>query len=219
MRITPWVLALTILTAAPAWAADNSSAACSAPDLPLRPIMATHTQPPYPPVSVMTAEEGNSLMKVSIGADGVPTDVSVVKSSGSLRLDQASVDHIKANWRWNAPVKNCKPEAVQTEVYVTWNLHDNTASAPVQAVYMQASDYPPDALKLGEQGETTIAIAVAADGTVSQTQIYQSSGAPDLDARAVALARGWHWVPANLNGRTLASVIYFRAVWRLPVKK
>ncbi|HEY2009425.1 MAG TPA: energy transducer TonB [Rhizomicrobium sp.] len=218
MRIPFLSLAWMALLAAPAWAADNSSATCTATDLPLRPIMATHTQAPYPPVSVMTGEEGSTLVKVSIGADGVPTDVSVAKSSGSLRLDQAAVDHIKADWRWNAPVKSCKPQAAQTEVNVTWNLQ-NAAPTLMQAVYMQASDYPTDALKLGEQGAATIGIAVAADGTVSQIQVFQSSGFPDLDARAMELARGWHWVPANLNGRTLATVIYFRAVWRIADKK
>lgn len=218
MRLHHWLMAWTIAMTAPAWAADSGTAACTAPDAPLRPVMATHTQPPYPPVSVMTAEEGTTLVKVSIGADGVPTDVSVVKSSGSLRLDQATIDHIKTNWRWNAPVKDCKPVAAQTEVNVTWNLRD-AGAIQLQAVYMQASDYPPDALKLGEQGATTIGVAIATDGTVSQIQAFQSSGFPDLDARALELARTWHWVPANLNGRTLATVIYFRAVWRLPIKK
>ena len=49
------------LTAAPAFAA-NENAACTMPDAPLRPIMATHTYAPYPQMSVMTREEGTTLL-------------------------------------------------------------------------------------------------------------------------------------------------------------
>ena len=46
------VAAATLLGGAlPAWA---QGASCSSPDVPMRPIMSTHTIPPYPELSVMT---------------------------------------------------------------------------------------------------------------------------------------------------------------------
>jgi len=212
-----WLLAWMIMSTARAWAADATQP-CIAPDTPLRPIMATHTQPPYPPMSVMTHEEGQTLVNVAIGTDGVPTDVTVLKSSGSVRLDQASIDHVKGTWRWAAPVIHCQPSPTQTPVNVTWALRE-AAPDLMQAVYMAASDYPPDAIKQHEEGTATIGIALAMDGTVAQAVVTQSSGFPDLDAHTLELVRRWHWVPANLNGRTLTSSIYFRVVWRLSEKK
>jgi TonB family protein len=181
----------------------------------LRPFITTHTLPPYPPVSVMTAEEGISLLQVSIGPDGVPTDVSVVTSSGSTRLDQAAADHVKSNWRWNAPVVNCQPASAKTRVSIKWDLRDAGINSNLPAIYMEAHDYPPDAQKHHEQGTATVVVVIAADGKVMQALLFQSSGFADLDARSLELARSWHWVPANLNGRTLTTSIIFRSIWKL----
>jgi TonB family protein len=218
MRISLWLPAWIILMATPAWAADAAKP-CNAPDQPMRPNITTHTSPPYPPISVMTAEEGTTLLEVSMGADGVPGDVSVVTSSGSVRLDQAAADHVKNNWRWTAPVINCQSQAAKTQVSLTWDLKDAGANVMLPAVYMDVGDYPPDARRWREQGTATIGVAIGADGKVTRAILFQSSGFPDLDARSLELARGWHWVPANLNGRTMNSLVLFRAVWRLSAKK
>ena len=61
MRYLPYIRMIAGVTLlmgapfAPASAADEKKA-CSAPDMPMRPIMATHTIPPYPEVSVMTTK-------------------------------------------------------------------------------------------------------------------------------------------------------------------
>lgn len=91
---------------------------------PLRPIMRTHTQPPYPPISVRLGEQGTTLVSVEIGTDGNVTACSVVKGSGSDRLDGASCDWIKGHWRWQPPTLNGAPTAAKTEINVTWNLKD-----------------------------------------------------------------------------------------------
>ena len=101
-----------------------AQAQCTTPDAPLRPIVTTHKIPPYPELSVMTNEEGTSLLTVAIGADGVPTDVQIANSSGSLRLDEAARDYVKASWRWNPPTVSCKPVAVLTRVSIKWDLRD-----------------------------------------------------------------------------------------------
>src|ERR1700735_272088 len=45
---------------------------------PLRPIMRTHTQPPYPPISQRLGEQGTTLIEVGIGTDGNVSECSVV---------------------------------------------------------------------------------------------------------------------------------------------
>ncbi|HEX4270263.1 MAG TPA: energy transducer TonB [Rhizomicrobium sp.] len=91
---------------------------------PLRPIMRTHTQPPYPPISVRLGEQGTTLIEVGIGTDGNVTECSVVKGSGSDRLDGASCDWVKSHWRWQPPTLNGAPTAAKTQINVTWNLKD-----------------------------------------------------------------------------------------------
>ena len=91
---------------------------------PLRPIMRTHTQPPYPPISVRLGEQGSTLIEVNINTEGNVTECSVVKGSGSERLDGASCDWVKGHWRWQPPTLNGAPTSAKTQINVTWNLKD-----------------------------------------------------------------------------------------------
>lgn len=191
------------------------SAAESCANQPLRPVMATHTMPPYPELSVMTAEAGTSLLNVFIGADGVPTKVSVVTSSGSIRLDQAAAQHVKDMWRWNAPVVDCKPAAVETRVSVKWDLRDNpTSQALTPSVFMDPKDYPEGARKRHEQGKVGMMVIVSAQGQVTP-MVLQSSGFPELDERSVAVMSRWHFSAALLEGRPLTTPVFLTSVWNL----
>lgn len=91
---------------------------------PLRPIMRTHTQPPYPPISVRLGEQGTTLIEVNINTEGTVSECRVVKGSGSERLDNAACDWVKGHWRWQPPTLNGQPTAAKTEIQYTWNLKD-----------------------------------------------------------------------------------------------
>ena len=45
-------------------------------------------------------------------------------------------------------------------------------------------DYPPTAMREGRQGLSVISITITRDGRATDCSIHQSSGSPDLDARA-----------------------------------
>ena len=218
-RHTRMIAASMLLAgASPAWAADENKA-CSAPDVPLRPVMATRTIPPYPPVSIMTNEYGTTLLEVHVGADGVPTAISVLNSSGSLRLDAAARDHVKSTWRWNAPVHNCQPMAVATRVSIKWDLRDqpdNGYRPPI--VNMDIKDYPPGARKRHEQGAVWLMALVSPNGAVTAV-VTNSSGFPELDEKSVELAKTWHFTPATLDGRAVLTPVFMVSVWSLDPKK
>ena len=91
---------------------------------PLRPIMRTHTLPPYPPISVRLNEQGTTLMEVHITTEGNVDDCKVVTSSSSERLDSAACDYVKQRWRWQPPTNQGTPTAVSTRVSVKWDLKD-----------------------------------------------------------------------------------------------
>jgi protein TonB len=91
---------------------------------PLKPVMRTHTLPPYPPISVRLNEQGTTLMEVHITTEGNVDDCKVVQSSSSDRLDQAACDYVKSRWRWSPPTNQGTPTAVSTRVSVKWDLRD-----------------------------------------------------------------------------------------------
>jgi protein TonB len=91
---------------------------------PLRPVMRTHTLPPYPPISVRLNEQGTTLMEVHITTEGNVDDCKVVQTSSSDRLDQAACDYVKTRWRWQPPTNQGTPTAVSTRVSVKWDLRD-----------------------------------------------------------------------------------------------
>jgi len=90
----------------------------------LKQIARTHTQPPYPSISVRLGEQGTSSLLVSINTEGSVTDCKVTKSSGSERLDTAACDYVKAHYKWQPPTQLGKPVTAQTALNIVWNLKD-----------------------------------------------------------------------------------------------
>ena len=91
---------------------------------PLKPIMRTHTIPPYPPISVRLNESGTTLMEVHITTQGNVDDCKILNTSSSERLDTAACDYVKRVWRWQPPTNQGAPVAVSTRVSVKWDLKD-----------------------------------------------------------------------------------------------
>jgi protein TonB len=91
---------------------------------PLKPVMRTHSLPPYPPISVRLNEQGTTLMEVHITTEGNVDDCKVVTSSSSERLDTAACEYVKQRWRWQPPTNQGAPVAVSTRVSVKWDLKD-----------------------------------------------------------------------------------------------
>ena len=113
------------VTVAPKAPPPPPPAAAPAPSNdPLRPVMRTHTLPPYPPISVRLNEQGTTLMEVHITAEGNVDDCKVMQTSSSERLDSAACDYVKSHWRWSPPTNKGQPVAVSTRVSVKWDLRD-----------------------------------------------------------------------------------------------
>ena len=90
----------------------------------LEQITRTHTKPPYPAISQRMGEQGTTEMMVTINVKGDVIAAEVTKSSGSKRLDDAAVEHVKARWKWNPPTQNGQPVEAKTAVRVVWSLLD-----------------------------------------------------------------------------------------------
>ena len=131
-RLLIGIIHLLILTSVAASWSESAAAAgtCDAPGMQWRPIMSTHKAPGYPSLSQMVGEQGTTVLQLILGKDGQVIKAEAVESSGSLRLDQAALDYVKANWRWEPPIKDCQPSEVTTRVSGVWNLLDAPSGPP-----------------------------------------------------------------------------------------
>lgn len=66
--------------------------------------------------------------------------------------------------------------------------------------------YPADALREGASGKLTLLVSVDATGSASDVQLRgRGTGNAALDQAAIAAARQWRFVPAQKQGRAVAS--------------
>ena len=71
-------------------------------------------RPVYPAISKRLGEQGKVVLRVLIGADGLPQKVEVNQSSGFARLDKQAQEAV-LRWRFVPGKRNGVPEAM-------WNL-------------------------------------------------------------------------------------------------
>lgn len=92
------------------------------PETPLKSVAATHTTPPYPEISRRLGESGSVQLHIDVDAGGGVTDVSVTRSSGHARLDQAALDWVKTRWRYHAATRNGAAIPSATDALVVFDL-------------------------------------------------------------------------------------------------
>jgi len=78
--------------------------------------------PPYPSAAKRMGEEGRVLLRVQVGADGRPTDVTVVKSCGFPRLDESARDTVLRSWRFVPARQGDQPVAGAVKVPIDFTL-------------------------------------------------------------------------------------------------
>ena len=72
-------------------------------------------EPEYPATALRRGEGGDVLLRVNVGADGVPGDIDFVRRSSSRELDRAAQDAVK-RWRFAPATRNGKPIPAVVEV-------------------------------------------------------------------------------------------------------
>lgn len=80
--------------------------------------------PEYPPASRRAGEAGTVTLKCYVNEQGRCSEVSVVKSSGFPRLDEAAVKEVPRNWRFVPGKEDGKPVATWHTFNVTFKLTD-----------------------------------------------------------------------------------------------
>ena len=90
--------------------------------LPLRPVSATHTIPPYPSIAIRLAHEGTARLRITVGEQGNVVSADVAQSSGHGELDAAAIAWVKEHWRYQPALKDGHAIASTTTAIVTFRL-------------------------------------------------------------------------------------------------
>jgi protein TonB len=83
------------------------------------PVPLSTPAPRYPPEALRNQESGTVLLHVDVGADGVPTQVQVAKSSRSRSLDRAASEAVR-QWRFKPAQRNGQPVPASVQVPVAF---------------------------------------------------------------------------------------------------
>lgn len=78
-------------------------------------------EPDYPVEAYRRREEGTVLVGATVGADGRPARVEVVRRSGSRDLDQAAVDAVR-QWTFEPAVRGGRQVEAEVQVPVTFRI-------------------------------------------------------------------------------------------------
>ncbi len=70
---------------------------------------------PYPMIAQQLREEGTVVVAMEIGTDGVPTDVTLVQSSGFGSLDQAAMQAAR-KYKFQPPMRDGRLVTAKVEV-------------------------------------------------------------------------------------------------------
>lgn len=80
--------------------------------------------PAYPPLSVRLNEQGTVRLRAYVGTNGRASSITVMRSSGFPRLDQAAVESVY-RWRFAPGTRDGQPIPMWTEVPVRFQLSLN----------------------------------------------------------------------------------------------
>ncbi len=104
--------------AALALAACGKSEAPAAPAVAPTELAAIKTPPPAYPIELACAGAGGqTVLKVTVGTEGKPTEVALVRSSGQTQLDQLAQAKVR-EWKFRAATRNGQPVAQTIQVPV-----------------------------------------------------------------------------------------------------
>ena len=79
------------------------------------------TQVKYPREALQRREHGTVILRVLVGADGLPQDIEIEKSSGSRALDNAARDAVN-RWTFRPGTKNGVAQSAWARVPIAFDL-------------------------------------------------------------------------------------------------
>jgi TonB family protein len=171
------------------------------------PTLTAQKQPEYSEEARLAKLQGPVMVSVTIGEDGKPRDVRVVRPLG-LGLDEAAVAAV-SDWQFRPGMKDGKPTVLQATIEVNFRLLDDPRHWYVSGARFtvpEGAERPrlvkaPQAETEAPSEPATVRVAFDVDpqGVPVNIQIASSSD-PKLSQAAADLIGGWRFEPAANNG-------------------
>ncbi|WP_312684719.1 energy transducer TonB [Stenotrophomonas chelatiphaga] len=118
LRLLTLPLVATLLTAC---GGSGQPATPAAPATPPTEVAAVKTPPPQYPIELAcSGVGGTTTLKVVVGVEGKPTDVSQLTSSGNPQLDEQARTAVQG-WQFNAASRNGQKIPATIQVPVSFN--------------------------------------------------------------------------------------------------
>ena len=176
-------------------------------------IAGTHTFPPYPASAAQHGKQGGVTLVLSISARGDVDAAHVVESSGTSDLDNAAVDWVVKQWKYQPAIRNGVATASTVRAQLVFRLSNagssgwgepaNAADRPPESIRSThtAPPYPASAYARGIEGRVGLMLSISAAGDVGNARVINSSGSEELDNAAINWVRSrWKYKPAVRNG-------------------
>jgi TonB family protein len=208
-------LAIACVTLArPAWADPSDGTASPAP--PESALGATPPPPPpnyketpecakfLPPDTTIPRDVNPTVFSFRLPTTGVMQDIALVKSSGNDTLDKAVL--ACADGRKSSPMRVAGVPAEITWVWAYfWRpryiSYFSAVTTSGSAEVCDQKQYPYDDIRKGIQGSAKISFRISPDGSATNVQLLQSTGAADLDQISINCVSSWHFYPVMQNGK------------------
>lgn len=172
----------------------------------------------YPTMSVYLGEEGNTVVGFVVRKNGTVSDVQVMGSSGSARLDNAAMQAMQ-QMLYSPPKANGAAVDCHNRLRLVWKLTGDKANEQKYLlVQPPLSAYPPEALREHREGAAVVYVAIAPSGEVT-ADLKRSSGSDDLDTAAIEFVQSRKFKPAEMDGTPRISFVAIIVAWELESSK
>lgn len=105
-----------------ALAACGESAQRQVPVAPATEVAAVNTPtPPYPMELACAGVGGEVVLSLSVGVEGTPTEVRLVRGSGNEALDRAALEGVR-DWEFKPATRGGQPQVKVIQVPVDFNV-------------------------------------------------------------------------------------------------
>jgi TonB family protein len=187
--------------------------ACSAPGITPPTPQGSHatSEADYPSDAKRFGEQGNVGVSFLIHEDGTVSDTTVVRSSGSTRLDSATTA-VVMRWRYNPAKQNGVSISCRHRAMIAWRLSETQNFVDGEPRFL-----PPELMQNGVLGATTFWVSLDENGNVISIRVLMSSGDPRVDYAGQRLLQYEKYTPPQMNGKPVQSTIPVEVRWS-PVK-
>jgi protein TonB len=152
------------------------------------PVKATELRPPEPPTPKAAPPKPTAQVPAESPKKAPPKPATTQTASPP---DQGTAQTTQVAAASPAP-----PSAGQM---IVWEDKPRYRSPPTPPVY------PARSIELNQQGEARVRVRLHPDGSAAEILLHRSTGFELLDRAALAAVRGWRFLPAMRDGRSVAA--------------